>query len=429
VNYNPIKKIQLINPNGYFIVFSLIVIIVLISFTHIILFSALGIGISIYLILRLLFVIDYTIPVLEIMLLMAASQWIIGPLIDYNTEINHYKYYMYVKEQRYMGIVVPLFLVYTTASLMYGTGKILNREIIKDKLNKNIKLPIYLIIIGLLFEFTQKFMPASLQFFSYLTSYSLVGVGLLFFTKLKNKWAWTFIVFLPRLIKAINGGMFHELIIWCIFVFVFINLAVKLNLSIKIISIFISVILIFTLQSIKKQYRDKIYDSNYKGSKINLFFNMLTTNLDNENNLENEKNVNNVNTRINQGWIISKIIKRIPEKENYLGGTTVLEAIKVSLVPRFLMPNKSGGGGKKTFELLTGMHLNKKTAMGVSLIVQFFTLYQKKYAILFFLLPIVFLQVIKAETDLTTVLNHITKSLMFVYIVMVGLNRGLKLKI
>jgi len=249
--------------------------------------------------------------------------------------------------------------------------------------------------------------------------------------------------------------MFHELIIWCIFVFVFINLAVKLNLSIKIISIFISVILIFTLQSIKKQYRDKIYDSNYKGSKINLFFNMLTTNLDNENNLENEKNVNNVNTRINQGWIISKIIKRIPEKENYLGGTTVLEAIKVSLVPRFLMPNKSGGGGKKTFELLTGMHLNKKTAMGVSLIgefygnfgfylslfvffiwgsllnliVQFFTLYQKKYAILFFLLPIVFLQVIKAETDLTTVLNHITKSLMFVYIVMVGLNRGLKLKI
>lgn len=450
------KEKYLLNMQGYFIVFSFLIVVLLIFFTDIYFYSSIGIGISLYLVLRLLIVIDYTIPVLEIMLLMAASQWIIGPIIDYNTKVTHYKYFMYVNEERYMGIVVPLFFVFTISSLVLGTGRILNPNFIKEKLSNNTRLPIYLILIGSFFWFTLRFMPPTLKFFSFLASnLPIVGIGLLFFTKIRYKWLWTLFVLLPTLISSITSGMFHNLILWSIFIFVFINLAFKIKFSFKIIIILSSILLIISLQAIKKSYREQIYKSSFKGNKIELFLTLLSSNLDEEQKLEDEKSINDVNTRLNQGWIISKIIDRIPKKMSYLKGATIIEALKVSLVPRFLMPDKIGGGGKETFELLTGMPLNKGTAMGVSLvgesygnfgftlsllfffiwgrflnfIVKKFSSLQSKYSIIFFLLPIIFFQVIKAETDLTTVLNHITKSLVFVYILMMGLNRVFKLEI
>jgi hypothetical protein len=451
-----IKEKYFLNIQGYFIVFSMLIVVLLNFLTNIYLYSSIGIGISLYLVLRMLIIIDFTIPVIEIMLLMAASQWVIGPIIDYNTQVDHYKYYMYVDEKKYMSIVVPLFFVFTVSSLLFGTGKILNQNLIKDRLANNMRLPIYLVLIGLFFWFTLRFMPPALRFFCFLASnLSLVGIGLLYFTNNRYKWIWTSVVLIPPLITSINSGMFHNLILWSIFIFVFINIAFQIKFSFKLIIILSSISIIISLQAIKKNFRDQIYNSSFNGNKIELFFNLLTSNLTEEEKLEDQTSVNEVNTRLNQGWIISKIIDRIPRKVDYLGGETVYKAIKVSLVPRFLMPNKIGGGGKETYRLLTGMRLNKKTAMGVSLvgefygnfgftlslliffiwgrllnlIVKLFTSLQYKYSIIFFLLPIVFLQVIKAETDLTTVLNHITKSLIFVYILMVGLSKGLKLKL
>src|SRR5690606_20100264 len=93
-------------------------------------------------------------------------------------------------------------------------------------------------------------------------------------------------------------------------------------------------------------------------------------------------------------------------------------------------------------ELLTGIYLLDNTAMGASLMGEFYGNFgfsgalisfliwgillkllvsyivkrQQIYPILTFCLPIIFFQVIKAETDLTTVLNHLVKSLVFILI-------------
>ena len=48
-------------------------------------------------------------PILELMLFIAAAQWIMGPLIEYNLPNLHYKYFMYVDQQQYMSYVVPAF--------------------------------------------------------------------------------------------------------------------------------------------------------------------------------------------------------------------------------------------------------------------------------------------------------------------------------
>ena len=37
------------------------------------------------------------VPILELMLLIAGLQWIVGPIIEYGSPSLHYKYYMYVE--------------------------------------------------------------------------------------------------------------------------------------------------------------------------------------------------------------------------------------------------------------------------------------------------------------------------------------------
>ena len=54
-------------------------------------------------------------PILELMLLIAAAQWIMGPLIEYNLPNLHYKYFMYVDQQQYMSYVVPAFGAFAIA--------------------------------------------------------------------------------------------------------------------------------------------------------------------------------------------------------------------------------------------------------------------------------------------------------------------------
>ncbi|MFT6948560.1 MAG: hypothetical protein ACJARP_002994 [Vicingaceae bacterium] len=51
---------------------------------------------------------------------------------------------------------------------------------------------------------------------------------------------------------------------------------------------------------------------------------------------------NKVNSRLNQGWIISKIMDNILQNEEYLGGETVIDALSTSFLPRFLFPDKKG---------------------------------------------------------------------------------------
>jgi hypothetical protein len=216
----------------------------------------------------------------------------------------------------------------------------------------------------------------------------------------------------------------------------------------------------FVLQAIKFEFREKTWEGNYTGDRLELFTslffskieNMVTGNKDKPGvDFLNSKNdeIGEVNNRLNQGWIISKIMSYIPSQSPYLEGETVKEAIFSSLQPRLLNEDKKGGGGKYTFEKLTGMKLLSGTAMGVSIIGEAYGNFGSNGAFMFMFLwgcmlglflqvvvkksndfytlplwlPIIFLQVIKAESDLITVFNHLVKSTVFVFAVLFFLKK------
>jgi hypothetical protein len=116
--------------------------------------------------LRLTFQLGKSIPILEFMLFIAGAQWIIGPLIEYNAPSLHYKYHMYVDQQRYMSYVVPAFGVFSLAVLIgLRSAKYSTISIEKLKQFKGYGLTIFLI--GVFFDFIGPSLPGSLPFFAF----------------------------------------------------------------------------------------------------------------------------------------------------------------------------------------------------------------------------------------------------------------------
>ena len=428
-------------------------VFILFYFTGLSFISSLGLGISAYVIVRLLFQFGRTFPILELTLAFAAVQWILGPMVDYHTETSHYKYTMYVEELEYMNVVVPCFLIFVVVTLFGTTNKRFETEKAKLFLKNHPQLPFVLIFVGFLSSLTGRYTPGSLGFVFYLLGLTkYVGIGYILLTDSKYKWIWFLGLILLNLIEALKVAMFHEFILWSIFLFMYAGLVIKISLFKKILFFGLSVVFLFSLQAIKKDFRTEVWSGNTSGSNIELFFTLLEQKAFNPN---AQDEINEVNTRFNQGWIISIIIDRFPRKQDFLGGETVNTAVSASLLPRFLDPEKKGGGGKFTFEALTGLTLLPGTSMGTSLMGEFYGNYgfwgailafgfwgfllnlvykricylQFKYPTIMLWLPLLFLQVVKAESDLITVLNHLVKASIVLFLIYFIANKVFKVQL
>jgi hypothetical protein len=151
----------------------------------------------------------------------------------------------------------------------------------------------------------------------------------------------------------------------------------------------------------------------------------------------------NLGARLNQGWIIARIMEHMPDKLQFVRGETVQTALMAALLPRILAPNKAQAGGRANFERFTGTPLPETTSMDISLagegyanfgvmggcafiflVSLFYNLLiikiisiSKNHPSLILWIPFLFFQVMKAETDFATVFNYITKAVLVCWLV------------
>ena len=382
-----------------------------------------------------------SVPILELMLLLAGLQWIVGAFIEYVTPSRHYKYYMYVPEEVYMGYVVPAYLAFAGVVIL-GLKKVDEVALKIDAFPKVKSYGLKVFLIGVFFDIISGFLPGSLGFFAFIVAnFKFAGAIILFFSddpKLKK-------IFYGSLaylfLSALQKAMFHDLILWTVFFYMFWAIKHKPSKQQIYLSIVIGVLSVSTLQTIKAAYRSQVW-GGYQGNKLELFANlfieeMFFSNADEE---EEDENLNNV--RLNQGWIISAIMDEIPRRVAYLDGATIVEAVMASILPRFLNPDKKKAGGQENFRKFTGLQIADSTSMGISIIGEAYgnfklaggilfmaiwgyvivlvwrPLYRKSLKNIMFLafLPIIFLQVVKAETELVVVLNHLVKASIVVFL-------------
>ncbi|MCU4165559.1 hypothetical protein [Carboxylicivirga caseinilyticus] len=407
------------------------------------LWTAIGLGLALFYTLKVIDRMGQRIPIVDLMTAMAALQWIVGPAIDYYNEAYHYKYHMYVEEMVYMSFVVPAIIVFRIGTLMFKDHSSLedigNR--VSILLGDYPKLPYYFIVIGLLIPYFSGFLPASLSFvFFLLANIKYIGVIYLLFSGKPNRWPifWATMAFTA--VVSIAAGMFHDLLLWAMLSFTFVARELKLTfinkLGVAVLGIFFAV----TIQSVKAQYREMVWKQGYSGNKVALFLGLATSQWS-DGSILTPSTEEDMNVRLNQGWIISAVMKNTNEKESFAGGATIWEGIESSLLPRFLAPNKKKAGGREHFRLFTGLEIDDNTSMGISIVGEgyanygywggiffmffwgvFISWFWKKledwssfYPTLLIWSPILFLQVVKAETEFAVVLNHLIKASVLVF--------------
>ncbi|WP_179004971.1 hypothetical protein [Winogradskyella forsetii] len=381
-------------------------------------------------------------PVLELMLLIAGLQWIIGPIIEYVSPSAHWKYYMYVEESEYMSFVAPAYAMFSIIILLIirKTKRFhFNVEVLREYSGYGL----IIFLIGVAFDVFSGVLPRSLGFLIFiLSNFKYVGAIILFYSENKKLKRIFFIAILYLLINSILKALFHDFILWTVFFYMFWTLKYKPTIPRILLTFVLGALFALTLQTIKSAYRMQVWN-NYSGNKLELFVNLMMDSflVDETTSAELDDGIDS-NVRLNQGWIISAVLDNIPNNQDYLNGITVKDAVFASILPRFLNPNKAKAGGQENFALFTGLSITNDVSMGISIVGEAYGNFAHTGGILFMgfwglflgrvwlflyakikqniifiaFIPLIFLQVIKAETELVVVLNHLIKSMIVVFL-------------
>ena len=379
-----------------------------------------------------------SLPILEFMLLIAGLQWIIGAIIEYHTPFEHYKYYMYVTQSTYMGTVVPGYTLFSVI-LLWVSKKYPLKLLKQEDFTQFSPYALIFLIVGFCARFITNSIPGSLGFLVLIiSSFQYIGAIILFFSKVKWHQYVLYGSIIILLFSSLSSGFFHDFILWSSFFYMFYAIKYQVSHKTKLMTIGLSFFALIVLQGVKSNYRAAL-ELGYDGSPIALFVNTIAAQW-NSGFFEISENQQGLNIRLNQGWIISAVLDQVPRGQTFANGQTVKEAIIASIFPRFLMPNKKMAGGQENFKKYTGLYLGANTSMGISVIGEFYANYGKGVTLamgiwglflgfiwaflwrtqfnnpfIVFFLPLIFLQVVKAETELVVVLNHLVKASIVVF--------------
>ncbi len=397
------------------------------------------------------------IPIVDLMTALACLQWIVGPFIDYHNDAHHVKYHMYVAEEVYMSFAVPAIIAFRLGTSLFKDHSDL--DVLSHRVNQlfelHPKLPYVLIAVGLIIPFFSPLLPGALGFILYLLSnIKYIGVIYLLFSSKPNRWPIFWATMSLTAVVSIGAGMFHDLLLWSMLTFTFVAREMKLSLVKKLGVALLGIFLAITIQSVKMEYRSLVWQRGYSGNKVVLFLSLAAQQWS-TGSIFTPNSDEDMNIRLNQGWIISAIMHHVPANKAHANGQTILEGLESSLIPRFLAPNKKVAGGRENFRNYTGLKIGEHTSMGISILGEgyanygvtggflfmffwgmFIGWFWKKlwdisdiYPTLLIWSPILFLQVVKAETEFAVVLNHLIKSTILVFGVLWFIKRQFNIRL
>src|SRR5690606_21547663 len=201
-----------------------------------------------------------------------------------------------------------------------------------------------------------------------LSKLHFIGAFYLLAANAPYKYLWLAGAFLPALLSAGQSSVFHDLLLWGGFAFIIYAFLKQIGIFRKIVIIGIGAILIMFIQYVKAEYRDVLNVSpmvaQQNESGTNVMMDVATKKYAEEG--ISEDFFQGLVDRLNQGWIIARIMYVVPDFEPYAEGETIKEGVVGALVPRIFNPDKIKSGGAN-FERFTGMVLIG-TSMNIGLI-------------------------------------------------------------
>lgn len=374
--------------------------------------------------------IDRGIPIELIGALLAAVQWLLGPLLSYRFGVEVDRYFMYVEEAEYFGFAIP-----TTSAFICGllsfSGRCEEKELLRQRDGRqDFKIGMVLLIGAVASEFVRPFAPGGLSFFFHLIA-QLRYIAAVYFllSHHRYKWILVFVSLSQLLIRSSEQAMFHDLILWGTLIGCYWWLLKKRTTMNKMVFLSSGILFVSVIQTVKQDYRKAAW-SGENPSLVAAIYELVIV----EGRFGDRSTLENAIVRMNQGWIVSAVLRHTPAREPFANGETIWDAVVAATMPRFLAPDKKKAGGQENFRRFTGLALADSTSMGISPLGEAYANYGKggwffmliwgstfgfgiglfrrtgrKDANFLIWSPLIFYQAIKAETEIVVVLNQLVK--------------------
>ena len=192
-------------------------------------------------------------------------------------------------------------------------------------------------------------------------------------------WKWRLMLVLGyELVGATGTAMFHDLILWGLSVFAIYLYLRPMKWSSFMTRFGLLCACIFFLQDAKWTIRSAVWDGSGEvtvfGSRVEMtrwtqpLVGILCV-LDSGAKLVtsgySEESLASSTARFNEGWIIDAVLRHVPAEEPYARGETIISSVEASLLPRILAPDKLRAGGDENMERFAGHKFGGDTSMNI----------------------------------------------------------------
>lgn len=362
--------------------------------------------------------------------------------------------YMDIPEQTYFSFALPamsgflLAVNWPLANDSYSDmGDSIKRVVDRSRviLGKIPKVGTVLMLIGTVVFVFANFLPTELKFVFMLFYFAAFTGFLYVFYQPNMKWKFLVLLLFGSFIfsESLSSGMFTIVAYMGLTLFSFFFLGRKFRLWKKLSVILVGIVLLFLIQSVKVSYRTYTWRGVYEGNKLVLFMKLIGdkfTQPINSAQISNE--LFPIYYRANQGYNVMMVMKRFPSYIPHDKGQNLGTVIVSSFVPRVFWPDKPEAGGRANMLYYTGFLIEGwSTNVGplgeayasfgnfggiiymifLGILIRWAYLINlrisRTYPLLLFWLPVIFYQVTySAEADTLQIVNSITKSAFFVWI-------------
>ncbi len=427
-------------------IFILLSVLIRLIFLDLSIFSFLAVVVSLYQFLLLLHSLGKIIPIRFLLGSFMCLQLLLGPVLAYNGLDNYQTgfYKMQIPEQEYFMYVLPavvMFILGLHFKAGFFDGETVDIESVEKYVKGHPKLPFLLIIVGFCSSIFGSFFSNDFAFVFFLVGgFKFIGVFLLMFSDYKLKPIYLIVVYASIIASSIMNAMFHDLLIWLIFLGTIFAIRYKPSGLFKTTIVIAFVLFAVFIQIIKPDYRKSTWKQgeeagvetlektiSQRQEKTGFFdFNQLAQS----------------NLRINQGAIITNIMRNVPEHIPFSNGTELMQVLEASILPRIVAPDKLNAGDRDFFMKWSGMVISSNTSMGLSSVgdayVNFgiiggcifmffygllfnttlkqFNKYKKEFPLLILFICLVFYYPIRPDCELHTILGHLFKSCFLIFV-------------
>ncbi len=424
-------------------VFSLLIWVM---FPGVSMLSLIAVIISLHQFVLLFNSIGYLMPVRYLFGAFMCLQFFIGPVLAYNglDEFQYPLYRMVVSEAEYFGYAIPAVCAFIIALHITAgnlVGEHIDIEHVKAYVQKNPKLPYIFIVMGFFTSIISGFLPAELAFvFVILGGFKFVGLFMLILGQKQLAAGPMLVVFGSIVSSSLGEGMFHDLLTWLIFTGAVFLIRYKPTLPTKLALCAGFVLLSVVIQQLKGELRTNIRSG--KGGGLESLSEAYYSQQEKEG-IFSFAALAPSNVRINQGFIITNIMKTVPSQVPFSNGEELGQILEAAFLPRVLAPNKLMAGDRTIFMKYSGIELGAGTSMGLSSVgdaylnfgvvggcilmfllglgySEILKVFQRKspiYPILILFVPLIFYYPIRPDSELQTLLGHVVKSCFLLYLI------------